>query len=362
MFFFEAAHVTQHSFLERLEFFGFLKKIFWWLFGFLLFMPFEVFVNGLYFSYFQILALFFLSGKISRKRFFLYTIYIFLVLFSIEFGHDVALSSIVNPIITALVLTLGSIKKNNYILIKKGVYFSAFLNALLLVGLCFYSGFSSLTVLLTSRIWALPYIPYFGNGLAMMFSLAMIIAAKEYKVKLVIIFFIGGLLTTSRIPLLSMAIILFFYSMHLFSLKTFLKVLAVLFLASVFILPRLEGFVFSGINGIGPRLAEASDRETVYSLAINRIEKQPLLGFGSEKLPYFEHAHNSYLQVAYKSGLLSLIVWLGLIYLCFFRRMSILKNLPFFFVFVVVSMTQIGLQNPNLLLIILLYSLLYSSD
>jgi hypothetical protein len=335
-----------------------VTNLFWILFGILIFMPIELGYSGLYLGYFQIIILFFLSYKIAKIKIIVYLGYCSLVLISTMVGNDATLTSLINPIVTGLVLIVNIKDKNQYSMIKNGVYISAATNAIFLIYLLSNSGIGSLYLLLTTRTWAIEAVPYFGNGLAMLFSMAMLIASKEGKLTLVLLFFIGGLLTTSRIPLLTMAIILIFYIIRSINIKNIWVLVGLLSLLAFFA-PKFDTILFQELKG---RFFQTSDRQEVYSLGLSKIYENPFFGAGSEKLEFFEHTHNSYLQVAYKSGGGALFLWLLLIYFAYFKKLKFSKNIEFILVFSIISLTQIGLQNPNLLIVLAVYYCLFSEN
>jgi len=340
-----------------------IANLFWVLFGILLFMPIELGVNGLFLAHFQIILLFIFSKKISKIKIIVYLGYCSLVLISTMIGDDIRLTSLINPIAIGLALIINIKDKNQSRMIKNGLYISAAANTFFLIYLfIIQQNIGSLYFLLTARTWALEAMPYFGNGLAMLFSLVMLFAFKEGRLKLVLLFFIGGVLTTSRVALLAMVIISIFYIIR--SVKN-IKAIAIVGLLSLsFFAPILYSTLVpdNELGGITSRLAMVNDRLDVYTLALSKVYENPILGVGSEKLEYFGHAHNSYLQIAYKYGGLALIFWLMLIYLAYFKRLRFVKNIPFLLIFAIISFGQIGLHNLNVLRVLAVYCCVFSEN
>jgi O-antigen ligase len=113
-------------------------------------------------------------------------------------------------------------------------------------------------------------------------------------------------------------------------------------------------------DGIVSRITYAGDRSHVYTLALSNIVENPMLGAGSKNLEYFVHAHNSYLQIAYKYGFFALVSWFLLVYLAFFRNLILFKHIDFILIFGLVSFFQIGLLNSNLVMLLILYCRFFS--
>lgn len=334
-----------------------LKNLAWIFFGFILFMPIEVLVDGLYLSYFQIVILFLCCGYTSNLNITLLFIYLFFVTLSIMSGFSVELTSLVNPFLTGIAL-VTSIKDINKIkMVNIGLYLSAIINGVYLCFLAYKNNLNNIFTLLSSRVWAVEQVPYFGNGLAMLFAATMLLAFIERKYFILSIAFIGGVLTTSRIPQLFFLVIIGSFMLRNLISKPFNTFVLMGFATLFFIsLSSLNFFDLSPgqIDLLKSRFSEADDRFEVYQLTLTEIINNPFLGVGSTKLYYYEHSHNSYIQVLYKYGLFALFVWLFLLYLVFFKNLKWLNNIEFIIFFLIISVSQIGLQNPNLLLVILM--------
>lgn len=334
--------------------------IFWTLFGFLIFIPIEL-ADGLFLAYFQILVLFFLSKKISKVKFSIFSLYCLIVVLSITLGDEIRLTSIINPILIGMALLINIRSEYMSAMIIKGIYISAIAHTFLLLYVFSTADIATLYGILTTRDWASDVIPYFGNGLAMSFSLAMLFAAKDRNWKLLLILFIGGVLTTSRVPIFSVAIISFFFVARSISFKNLMNIIFIGFLVSFTFITLFTNYnLAEQVEGILYRFTYASDRFDVYLVVLSEIVENPILGAGSKKLDYFFHAHNSYLQVAYKYGVFAFALWFFLIYLSLLRGLMSFKFIEYILVFILLSFFQIGLLNPSLILQLIVFRYFYS--
>jgi hypothetical protein len=332
-----------------------IKDIFWTLFGFLIFIPIEL-ADGLFLAYFQILVLFFLSKKISTVKFSIFSLYCLIVVLSITLGDEIRIASIINPILIGMALLVNIRSKYRSEMIIKGIYISAIAHTFLLMYIFSTADITTLYGMLTQRDWASDVIPYFGNGLAMSFAVSMLFAAKDRNWKLLLILFIGGVLTTSRVPIFSVVIISFFFVARSISLKNLINIIFIGFLVSFTFITLFTNYnLAEQVEGILNRFTYASDRNNVYLLAISEIVENPILGAGSKKLEYYYHAHNSFLQVAYRYGIFAFCLWFFLIYLSLLRGLMSLKYIEYILVFVLISFFQIGLLNPCIVLMIIIF-------
>lgn len=336
-----------------------LKKIFWFVYGLFVFVPLELLYDGLWFAYFQILIIFLLSKEIKISRIFIFFTWIAIVLLSILLSEPSGLQAIVNPFFTGLILIAGNFNKKTSEIILNGVYTSAFFYTIYMLYLAYQLDIKTFYTLMSSREWALDKVIGFGNGLAILFSLVMIFAFKQKKYLLLIFFFIGGIYTTSRIPFVTLGIIIlgFIYNSSTLRIKfrtfTILVILLTTALA-IGILPDESDFI-----SLEARFSTTDDRVDVYNLAWESYKDKPILGIGAAKLPEYDHAHNSYVQVLTKYGVIGFIIWATMWYINYFKNINIIKNLDYILNFLVISISQIGLQNPNALILIILYRWLY---
>jgi O-antigen ligase len=327
-------------------------------FGVLIFLPLEIVYDGLWLSYLLIVIVFLCVGIKDLRIFILFLVYSACLCLSTLMGVFDGITSIINPIFTALILTVGPIDRKHLAIIINGIYFAAVTCVLHMVYVANQLDlFSSLFVMLTSREWGVGTVVGFGNGLAIIFSLLMLYAYRQAKYFLICIFFVGGVLTTSRIPFAALGIV--FVSFILDAIKTrkinyifFLSVVMIFFASFYLLIGSLQD---SELSILEARLSTSEDRVDVYSLAWNSFFDNPIFGIGAEKLPDFEHAHNSYLQVLSKYGIVGFICWIALWYYSFLKDVNIFRNKDFIMLMLVISLFQIGLHNPNAMLLIVLY-------
>jgi len=328
------------------------SKIFWIFFGALLAIPIDL-AEGLFFAYFQIIFLFLITKKLSELKLILVLFYVSIVLVSTFYGSDQRLVSLINPTMLALVFLIEFKDSEKINLIFKGMYFSLTLLSIYMIYLFSKIGFTSYYALLNSREWASDDVSFFGNGLAILISFLFVKATKESKYIYALLFFVVGVLTTSRIPIYTAFFILIFYLIK--SLGSFTNIMRFILLTTLILIFASYTGLIEELSSLSERILGTSDRVDVYTLAFNTFLDNPFLGIGAERLPYFLHAHNSYLQVLVKYGIFAFIIWLTLIYFVFFTGYKYFSNLDFIFTFFIISMAQIGLHHPNAILIILLY-------
>ncbi len=343
-------------YIKRKALFNFgVADFFWFVYGCLAFVPLEVGYEGLWLGYFQIFILFILSGKFGFIKFIFYLAWCFSISISILFSNFDGLQNFVNPLFVGLIFIVDKPSDRALKVIIAGIYAAAVFYVIYMIGLLLRLNINSLFLVLTSRDWGVGSVIGFGNGLAILFSLAMILAFKQSKFILVFIFFVGGVLTTSRIPFFALVIISlsFFVKAKRITMLAGISLFLIFILAMVSVdglLPSIDEFEL-----LGNRMAETEDRFDVYNLAASKFLESPLFGIGAAKLPEYDHAHNSYLQVLLKYGVLGFLIWVVLWYISLFNKFRDFKNLDFILLFLTISLFQIGLHNPNALLLILIY-------
>ena len=333
-----------------------IKKYFWILYGFLVFIPFEFFFDGLFFAYFQGVLLLFLSRNLKAINLALFSLYLVCILISVSLGSNPMLVSLINPIMIGAILISGPIKQDRLLMIKHGIYISALCIALYLVFLFSQKGFDSIASMMINREWASENIVFFGNGLALMFSITMLFALKDRNYILLFIFFIGGLLTTSRMPIITMLVILFsllIKSTTTEKLSLALLVGLILALGGADWIPSAK--IFDGLGSLYERAIYTEDRLGVYNQALNVFYENPFFGIGSEKLFFYDHAHNSYLQIASKFGFFALSIFLVLLYINILNGVRISKDWVFLLVFFICTISQVALLSPNFLITIKIF-------
>ena len=347
-----SGHLLTFGRLSRLT----ISEYGWILFGFMLMLPFEVFTAGFFLAYLLIIMLVASSVEIPKGRLVLFILYASLVVGSTLVGEDRRISSLINPILVAILFVIDFTDQRKIDRIFLGVYCSLAITSIYLIFVLYQNGFVSFYSLMTNRGWAEQEVPFLGNGFAILVSLAMVLAAKKSNYKLLFMFIVAGILTTSRMPILTAVILLIFYAFN--TMKSFSFYLGLVCLISSAILiasinPNIE--LWNDLQSLSGRIFYSADRIDVYSLAFNTFLENPLLGIGAERLQDFFHAHNSYLHVLSKYGIFAFLIWLCLVLLAFFRGYKFWANLDFVLVFFALSSMQIGLHHPNVVIFILIY-------
>lgn len=332
------------------------NELFWNLFGCLAFVPYEVIFDGLWLAYFQLIVLVFASHKAPKTNVYIYFAWGFCILASTVLNPLETAGSIVNPLVIGLGLAFTKLDSNAYKAILRGIYFAALIYVGYMMVLVARLDLLSLAAVMVSRDWGTGVVIGFGNGLAMMFAFVMLLAYRQSKFILAVLFFLGGVLTTSRVPFVAAGIIIA-YEVVIRRHNFRRKVICCGLLMGVYFFLMSFGLIPSGsdLEFLMNRFGETEDRFEVYTLAINQISQSPFLGIGAGKLPFYEHAHNSFLQVLLKYGFVGLTIW-GLMWIvCFFRGVRFFNNIDFLMLIVVVSMFQIGIHHPNVVLLLLVF-------
>lgn len=318
-------------------------NILYWLIGFFTFIPLEIF-QGFYLGYLLILLLGLIGSVRAGSMLVAYFLFCIIVLFATILSAEPKLTSIVNPIMSMFAIILTPACAPHVRAFVRGFVASGCTHALLLLLFASFYDAANIIAFLWDRLWGLDYLPYFGNGFAMLFPFAIILLLALSKLFSVFLLCIGGVLTTSRIP------IAFVFATGAFSATknkyAFFSVIVVTVSMLVVFADELLWFY----DGIKNRLLQSNDRMDLYSLALTEIEKSPLLGHGPVEIEYYVHAHNSLLHVSYRYGVFAAGIWLVLCFQAFFR--PYLSGLNFLFLLAVslVSFTQIGLFHPNVIL------------
>ena len=335
------------------------KNLFWIFYGVLIFMPLEIFHDGLYLSYLQIAILFFCSQRICKHRLALFVVWMTIVSFSILIGKDTAFETLINPMMIGLVLICPTVSLERAVMIKRGIYISAAIISIYLAYLLVEHDLNILSVYMTDREWAKNDIPFFGNGLAMLFVMAMLFLIKDKQYLWFLLITFGALITTSRMPVFVLGFIVLSL-LAKFHFRSFLALVVCIISMHIFFEFDVLSSSYQGyFDELYSRLSYAEDRAEAFNAALLNIYSNPFFGVGSSKLYFYEHAHNSYLQVMQKFGLIGFCVFILLVYLSFFKEMKLYQNLLFVFAFITVTSMQIGLLNPNFMIIVKVYAALF---
>lgn len=210
------------------------------------------------------------------------------------------------------------------------------------------------------RLWGSPYFPDWPNYLAFLLSLAFMLNVLLFHRNVAAgVQLIAALLTTSRTPLISLAL-MFAAGALLVGRSSPVKTIATV-CALVAALGYLSGaFEFEG--DLVQRLFVFEDREDIYTFGLDMLSTSPLLGYGAVLLdksvgfdgqPSF---HNSYLDIALRHGLVALLLF---IYLLIppgrNLRVGGIRFAAVLLLFLIGSLFQNFLKHPH---IILLYATL----
>lgn len=168
------------------------------------------------------------------------------------------------------------------------------------------------------RLWGSDYFPDWPNFLAFMLSVGFLLNAMVYRrAGFAALNIVAALLTTSRTPMIAVAIYLIaeFLRPGGSGMKRFLMAsLGILLLVAIAVVAQ-----YLPVELID-RLTLVADREDVYGYAFELFEQSPLIGNGSVLLDSSvghqgqASFHNSYLDLLVRHGVLGLAVFFVLIF------------------------------------------------
>ena len=324
-----------------------IKELACFLFGFILFAPLEVVQDGFFVSYLQILLLF-LFSRCNKYTLIIFVFFSVCVVISVLNSDSMRPSSLINPLLCMLVFTINFKNSQAAKLVLSGFVFSAIVHSVFLFLAASSSNNLSIASLMYNRVWGGDYLPYFGNGLGLTFSAALIWSFYKKSWLAFGIIIVGAVLTTSRTPLLVCLILMFSQLISNRTGRIFALFLVMIFLF-LFIPSELD------ISEYESRLFMVNDRLSVYFYSLVSIREYPLFGIGSDYLEYYLHAHNSFLQVALKHGLIAFMFWFFIIFIVFLSRVSKIYFIEFVLFVIIVGSTQIGLHNPNIVVFMVMF-------
>jgi len=324
-----------------------IKELLYFLFGFILFVPLEVFQDGLYLSYLQILILVSVY-RLKKHMFLLFLIFSVCAIISVINSDSMRLSALINPLLCMLVIAVNFKNREVAKIVLSGFIFSAIAHSIFLFLAALSSNNLSIVSMMYNRMWGGAYLPYFGNGLGLTFAAALVWTFYKKNWLAFGIIMVGAILCTSRTPLLICLMLIVF---QLLSNK--LGRFSVLFLATLSLMAVIPSTL--DLSDYESRLFMVDDRFSVYLYALDSIYEHPLFGIGSDYLEYYLHAHNSFLQTALKHGIIAFTAWFFAIFIMFLSK--VMK--PYFFAFIlfviIVGSTQVGLHNPNVVTFIVIF-------
>lgn len=168
------------------------------------------------------------------------------------------------------------------------------------------------------RLWGADIFPDWPNYIAFMLSLSFLLNVTVFGRPLeAVLILVAALLTTSRTPLIALALLiasLLILKLVRVRLGTLLALGAVLLI--MLLLLQLEVNIDSEFLR---RLFIFEDRDEIYGFALGLVHESPWIGYGSvlldESIGFTGHPsfHNSYLDIAVRHGLPALVIFLLLL-------------------------------------------------
>lgn len=262
---------------------------------------------------------------------------------SIKSMYLILLAMLISMLSSLYGITVGNYPIDPFRIIFTTAFFAFFIfgniipnKTKLLLGYVFSLNIVSITVILAAiifwpfksgllfftlpelRLWGAPWFPDWPNFLAFMLSLAFIFNILVYKNNLMGLLNISAaLLTTSRTPLIAIAIVIFIYVLGKNKSIASVALKILILTAATVLISYLATLVSEEFIN---RLFIFSDRGTVYGFALSMFVESPIIGHGavlldsSVGLEKFSSFHNSYLDILVRHGFLGFLVFLLLIW------------------------------------------------
>lgn len=319
-------------------------------------MPFVVFAEPFYSGYISFLLLLIVAEKrVNMDRLIYYILYcVFFVISLSNVNYNFELKSIIMALFMPFVFIVSDFRID-YNSFFKGINIGISIVVLSLVILAYKKNLlGNFILFLTSeRGWGIGENIFYGNGTALIITLASSFYLINSKVVKSLIVNVLGLITTSRTVLL-MFIFIFIYIIFIDrNIGRKYKVLMGIVL-SVLLLYVL---IFISQNDVlYERVMKSDDRGMIFEESYSLFKQNYLLGFGPKKIRLYNHLHNSFFEVLFRYGVVTFIFYILVL------TKKNLKTRKLFFIFATVSIlafTQINLFNINyviLLSVIISYS------
>ena len=214
----------------------------------------------------------------------------------------------------------------NILEFAKGYVLSALMLSLMVVFLFFklkpYTSGILMFVYEDARMWAFNYVPDWPNFYCFGVCLAAIFSYYFLKHKLLTIFFsFVAVITTSRIALVMIAVLLIFEAIGWVKQKKYYRIVL---LVIAFVVVGLVSGKLSSLEGssqLTSRLGKTEDRQHIYGLLIEQFTNNPVFGIGNVLTADFisdttsaGSYHNTYLEILTRYGTVGFVLFLLLIF------------------------------------------------
>jgi O-antigen ligase len=336
------------------------------LLGFLTGLPFVIF-SGFYLSHISILILFLYKNNFNKKNLFAYLFFIIICTYSTLFNslnslslQDFRFSNFINTIILYSVVLI-KYSKEDFRHFFKGILISYSILFLLIVLNfrldIFSNGFFSFFV--TGRDWA-ENLGFFGNSFAIYSIIICFILYKTYNpsILVLILIIIVAVLTTSRLSLFGILLLVQFIFIRFNKKYRYLLFLIFLVLLIYFFL-QINLSEVDGYDMFSSRFEYVDDRVNLTTIAKQLFLKHPIIGNGPiylEKYTFWEpHLHNLWFDIAIGYGIFATLLYFLLFFIIIKNFIIQTKEVIFIFFILVSSYTQISLKEPYIGLLLFMY-------
>lgn len=233
--------------------------------------------------------------------------------------------------------------------------------ALVIMASIFYLPWSAGALIFSApefRLWGAGLFPDWPNFYAAMLCMAFIVAiALQRRWAIGLLCLVAAFLTTSRTVFLAAVILLTWYVLFRHQRHTAIRLTAVV--GALLCLVGLSIVLMSGAlnSELSARLLLISDRMAILWSAMDLLFETPLTGVGGVLLDYrvghmgAASYHNSYLEVAVRTGLIGLAIYLPLVFLPLFLSRWSYGLTPLFLFVLAGSMFQNLLRHPHIAIV-----------
>lgn len=220
-------------------------------------------------------------------------------------------------------------KKFEQILYKCTILLSVYIISLFLY-LGVYNNF--MNIFSFDRLWATGFIEGWPNSIGLAITVSMWLSYKYNYSKLIrVLFIISSILTTSRIAIFSVILIIIYFNVYkLFTRKRTIIIGLVTLMVLVLFADNLFFYLYNLIPTLEHRLTVSADRINLFAVSIDFIMNSPLIGYGGNSLDQlynnfgtmvpllnWPQTHNWILEISVRYGLVSLIPFISLLFFLF---------------------------------------------